>query len=98
MTTEETLLRVKAAQSILTGMGVQSLSLFGSRANGSATDDSDFDFAVRLDKDRGIGLFGYLDIVDELKSLAGTSVDVVVEPARKPAMQEAIDRVRRHVF
>ncbi len=98
MDTETALERVKAAQPKLAEMGVVSLSLFGSRARGTATEDLDFDFAVRLDRNKSIGLFGFVGIQHELENILKSKVDLVAEPARKPRFQKQIDRWRRDVF
>ena len=98
MDTEIVLHRIVAEKAALVERGVESLSLFGSRARGDARSDSDFDFAVRLDPHRIIGGFGFVDIEMELARIAGTPIDLVAEPARKPRMQAEIDRWRRRVF
>lgn len=98
MDTEAVLKRIVDEKSRLVNRGVMSLSLFGSRARGDARADSDFDFAVRLDPDRVIGGFGFVDIELELARIVGRPVDLVAEPARKPRMQAEIEQWRRRVF
>lgn len=98
MDTELALQKIVAAKAHLVERGVSSLSLFGSRARGDARPDSDFDFAVLLDPDRVIGGFGLADIELELERILDARVDLLAEPARKPRMQEEIDRWRRRVF
>ncbi len=90
--------KVVAEKAALSERGVVSLSLFGSRARGDNTPDSDFDFAVKLDRDMTIGAFAFVGIEQELARIIGAPVDLVVEPARKPRMQSEIDQWRRRVF
>lgn len=98
MDTETVLRKVQAHKAALRERGVESLSLFGSRARGTANADSDFDFAVRLSPGMNIGGLAFAAIELELEKITGFPVDLIAEPARKPRMQEQIDRWRRRVF
>jgi len=98
MDTETALRKILAEKTLLVARGVNSLSLFGSRAKGTARTDSDFDFAVQLDPSRVVGGLGFADIELELSRIVEAQVDLVAEPARKPRMQFEINRWRRRVF
>ncbi len=92
------LTRLKARESELRDLGIASLSLFGSTARGEARPDSDVDLAATFDENAGIGLFEFADIMERLRMMLDTPVDLVGEPARKPRMQAEIDRDRIRVF
>ena len=90
--------RLKRNQSRLEALGLARVSLFGSTARGQAQAGSDVDLAVTLDEAAGIDLFRFAAISEQVRSLLGTAVDLVVEPARNARMQAQIDRDRLHVY
>ena len=98
MDTDTVLQKVREQKAALRQRGVESLSLFGSRAMGTARADSDFDFAVRLSPDMTIGGLAFAAIEIELEKIIGSDVDLVAEPARKARVQKQIDRWRQRVF
>jgi predicted nucleotidyltransferase len=81
-------------------LGVVSLSLFGSTARDEATDQSDIDVAVRLERiEGGLAYFGRLaEIERRLQRILKARVDVVPEPAPKPGVQKAIEQDRVLAF
>ncbi len=79
-------------------LGIASLSLFGSVARRQEHAVSDVDIAITLDSAAHVGAFAFAAIAGRLGSLLEATVDVVGEPARKPAIQREIDRDRRLVF
>ncbi len=69
------------------GFGVRSLGLFGSAVRGEATDRSDLDFIVELEKktfDAYMGLKKFLEDLFECK------VDLVLKENIKPRLREPI--------
>jgi uncharacterized protein len=94
------LLRTQEAE--LRGLGVDSLSVFGSVARDEDRKDSDIDVAVRFDPARipgGLAYFGFLDRLQErLRETLGRRVDLVAEPATRVALQQEIDRDRIVAF
>jgi hypothetical protein len=100
MTRDAALTIIKRHQSELRGLGVLSLSLFGSAARDEAGDDSDVDVAVRLvDGPHGFAYFARLDRIEaRLSELLGRRVDVVTEPAPARRIQRAIEEDRRLAF
>ena len=82
----------------LEALGLSGISLFGSIARGDAKDGSDIDLAVTLDASKKIDLFVFAALSDRLSRLLGAQVDLVVEPARNPRMQQEIDRDRVRAF
>lgn len=98
MTPTTALTRLKAHEAELRRMGVASLSVFGSTARGEAGPASDVDLAATFAEEAKVGAFRFAEIALRLGDVLGVPVDLVGEPARKPAMQRQIDRDRLHVF
>lgn len=69
------------------GFGVRSLGLFGSAVRGEATDSSDLDFIVELDKKT---FDAYMDLKKFLEKLFGCKVDLVLKDNIKPRLREPI--------
>ncbi|MCL4673489.1 MAG: nucleotidyltransferase domain-containing protein [Sphingomonadaceae bacterium] len=82
----------------LQAAGMRGVSLFGSTARGHQASSSDVDLAVTLTEPGSFDLFRFAALNEKLRQLLGTSVDVVVEPARNRRMQTEIDRDRVRVF
>ena len=57
--------------------GVNRLCLFGSRAKGTETDSSDFDFVIS--KGDISGFISYMAFINALEDALGTHVDVVTD-------------------
>ena len=55
--------------------GVERVYLFGSRARGDYSDDSDYDLSI--DQGSLVKLRDFLDFIDELESVLNRKVDVV---------------------
>ncbi|MDX3900537.1 MAG: nucleotidyltransferase domain-containing protein [Sphingobium sp.] len=90
--------RLKAHEAELRGMGVVSLSLFGSTARGDNRADSDVDVAVAIDRAAQMDLFTFAAMSAQLNDWLEVPVDLVSEPARRPRFQAEIDRDRVRVF
>ena len=89
---------LKSHEAELRGLGIASLSLFGSTARGEAGPASDIDIAATFEESARVGLFRFATITDRLGAILGTKVDLVGEPARKAHFQAEIDRDRARVF
>lgn len=98
MDTATALARLRAHEAELRHMGVASLSVFGSTARGEAGPASDVDLAATFAEEARVGAFRFAAIASRLGDLLGVPVDLVGEPARKPVMQQQIDRDRLRVF
>lgn len=57
------------------------MELFGSRANGKARSDSDFDFLVEFLPGANVGLFEMGGLKEDLEKELGHSVDLLSRPA-----------------
>lgn len=71
--------------------GVKELSLFGSAARGEMHTGSDIDLLVEFEPGGRIGVIKFESLAEELESLAGRKVDLVIKRGLKPW-------VRPHVF
>lgn len=72
----------------LTGLGVKSLSLFGSAARGQATEASDLDFLVEFE---GPATFSrYMGLKELLEGALQTRIDLVTVRALKPRLRDQI--------
>jgi hypothetical protein len=71
----------------LKSFGVRRLGLFGSAARGEATEGSDLDFLVELEKK---SFDAYMDLKDFLEELFCCKVDLVMKDAIKPRLREPI--------
>jgi uncharacterized protein len=78
---------IEANRETLKRFGVRSLGLFGSVARGEATESSDLDFLVELEKK---SFDAYMDLKDFLEELFGCNVDLVMKDALKPRLKEPI--------
>jgi uncharacterized protein len=89
MQPDELISRIRQQQSILYGMGVKSLEIFGSVVRGEARPDSDIDFLVEFD---GPASFDrYMDVKLYLEDLTARRVDLVTRAALKPRLRPAVE-------
>ncbi|MGI9376609.1 MAG: nucleotidyltransferase family protein [Tsuneonella suprasediminis] len=98
MDTQTVISRLRKNKRQLRAAGLREISLFGSTATGKQSDTSDVDLAVRLDDVANLDLFRFAALTEKVRHLLGTPVDIVVEPARNPRIQEQINRDRLRVF
>jgi uncharacterized protein len=68
--------------------GATRVRVFGSVARGDATENSDIDFLVDLDDDRGLLDLGGL--LMDLRELLGHNVDVVTEAGLRPRISRRV--------
>lgn len=84
---EQILKIIEANREKLKGFGVHRLGLFGSAVRGEATEESDLDFLVELEKKT---FDNYLDLKFFLEELLKCKVDLVMKEAIKPRLREPI--------
>ena|SRR5271157_3758076 len=84
---EQILKIIEANREKIKDFGVRRLGLFGSAARGEATDSSDLDFLVELEKKT---FDNYMDLKFYLEDLFGCKVDLVMKDALKPRLREPI--------
>jgi uncharacterized protein len=88
MPTADQILQVlRANRPELARLGVRRLGLFGSAARGEATEASDLDFLVELERKT---FDSYMDIKELLERLFGRRIDLVVAEAVKPQLRVRI--------
>jgi predicted nucleotidyltransferase len=88
-TLEVVLQQLEENRDKIRSFGVKRLGLFGSCARGEATQSSDLDFVVELEKK---SFDAYMDLKDFLEELFGCKVDLVMKDAIKPRLREPILR------
>jgi predicted nucleotidyltransferase len=79
----------------LRGLGITSLSLFGSIARGDTDPNSDIDLLVELDPQSHFSLFELVDLQDDLRALLGRPAHIAFASKLRPwlraeILQEAI--------
>jgi len=89
MTRDTILATIAANEEALRRLGVRELALFGSQARGDATETSDIDFLVVLERDT---FDSYMSVKELLEALFERKVDLVMKSAIKPRLREAILR------
>jgi predicted nucleotidyltransferase len=75
---------------VLAGMGVRSLSLFGSVARDEATAESDVDILVDFGEPASFD--AYMDLKFYLEDLLGARVDLVTERGLKPGVRPYVQQ------
>jgi len=70
--------------------GVRKIGIFGSYASGSATNKSDIDILV--DIERPSGIFELMDLQDYLAKLLGKKIDIATSNSLKPLIKKEILR------
>ena len=75
--------------------GVKRVGIFGSVSRDEADENSDIDFVVEFEKDRG-GMKDFVGVIDYLENLFGKEVDVLtpsgVESIRIKSVKERIKK------
>jgi hypothetical protein len=95
-TTSNVLSTLRALEPELRAVGVRHISVFGSVARGEDTATSDVDLALDLAPDTTPPGFQFVIHIERLKRRLATAlsrdVDLVVLPARRPELREALSR------
>ncbi len=87
---EDVVRRLATHKETLAGMGVRSLSLFGSVARDEATAESDVDILVDFGEPASFD--AYMDLKFYLEGLLGARVDLVTERGLKPGVRPYVQR------
>ncbi len=78
---------------------VKEFYLFGSVLRDDFGPDSDVDVLIKLSDYTGIGLYEWLDMIEELETLFGQKVDMVsAEGVRNPFIRHEIAQNRRLIY
>ncbi|PSR18218.1 DNA polymerase subunit beta [filamentous cyanobacterium CCP3] len=81
---------LKQHQTVLRGLGVRTLALFGSVARDEATPSSDIDIVVEFEPP--ITFDRYVDVKLYLEDHLGKKVDLVIWKSLKPHLREMVER------
>lgn len=81
MLKDETLRKLMEHRKEIEGMGVKSVSIFGSTARDEAGAESDVDVLVEFSEP--VGLFRFLEVKAALEAILGRGVDMVTPDALK---------------
>lgn len=94
MDSDQVLSVLRRHEAELRALGIEHISVFGSMATDTGTEESDVDVAVRLAPGPvGFDRLAMLTRIEaRLAELFGRHVDVVAEPARHPRIRDAIER------
>jgi hypothetical protein len=82
----------------LRAKGVLHAAVFGSVARGSAGPDSDVDVLVELDYARGLSLFDFARICEDIGDLFDGRADVVSKGGLKPRYRDSISADAVYAF
>ena len=77
----------KTVAEIAPKYNLKKVTLFGSRANGTATDSSDVDLLVEFET-RAVSLFTLAGLMNDLEDIFGVGVDVIHGPKKDSWMIE----------
>ena len=70
--------------------GVSSIEIFGSYVRGEQDEESDLDLLVEFDPDRGLSLFNFVGLQQELSDHLGVRVDLVEKRSIKRRLRDRI--------
>jgi uncharacterized protein len=98
MDKQDILSRLRENESALKAQGVCHAALFGSRARGDASPDSDIDIMVEIAPDARMDLFQYVGIVQYIEELFPGRVDVANREGLKALVRPNIERDAIYAF
>jgi uncharacterized protein len=99
MTRDRAIEVLRSLRRHLEARGIAHAGIFGSLGRGDTGPVSDIDVVVTPSEDRRLDLIdlgGVQTLLDE--GFGGVSVDIVVEPVRRPELRDAIERDRVDAF
>lgn len=77
---------------------IEFAALFGSRAKGTARDDSDYDILIEFSPSARVGLFKYQSIEDEVSSTLGEKVDLVTVDGIDKYVKDEVLRTMKVIY
>lgn len=72
--------------------GIKFIGLFGSFARDEATDSSDIDILYKIEKDKKLSMFKYLQLTKQLEDLFNKKIDLVRDETLKPQIKSYIQK------
>ena len=98
MRRDDTITKLKAAESALRELGIDALYLFGSHARDEAGPDSDVDVFIDASLAGSFGFLSYMDAFDVLRSSVGHNVDYGTRNGLHPLLKTAIEHEAIRIF
>jgi uncharacterized protein len=98
MQKQDILAKLRENEAALKALGVSHAALFGSRARGDASPDSDIDIMVEIAPDVRMDVFRYVGIVHSIEDLFPVRVDVSNRAALKPHVRPSAEREAIYAF
>ena len=89
MNRKDIIATLKENEGELRKRGVRHAALFGSRARGEGTPESDTDIMIEIDPDAHLGVWGYAGVKAYIASMFDGPVDVIDREALKPYIKSA---------
>jgi uncharacterized protein len=79
---------------VLEPYGIKRVALFGSIVRGEETPESDIDILVEFEEPRKkpLGLFGWIELEEELERQLGRKIDLVSSKALKPRIRPTAEK------
>ena len=72
--------------------GVHFIGLFGSFARDEANDNSDIDILYKIEKDKKLSIFKYLELNKQLEEFFHKKIDLVRDEKLKPQIRDYIQK------
>jgi uncharacterized protein len=98
MDKQDILARLRENEAALKAQGVCRAALFGSRARGDDSPDSDIDIMVEIAPDARMDLFQYVGIVQYIEELFPGRVDVANREGLKAPVRPHVERDAIYAF
>jgi uncharacterized protein len=98
MDNQDILARLRENEAALKAHGVCHAALFGSRARGEDSPDSDIDIMVEIAPDARMDLFQYVGIVQYIEELFPGHVDVANREGLKALVRPHVERDAIYAF
>lgn len=89
MNRDEIIARLRENEAALRARGVAHAALFGSRARGEESPESDTDIMIEIEPAAPVGVYEYVRIKEYISSLFDGHVDVVDREGLKPYVRPA---------
>lgn len=83
MQSQDILAKLRENEKALRARGVSHAALFGSRARGDNSPDSDIDIMIEIDPGAHVGVWGYTGLKEYISALFDGPVDVIDREALK---------------
>lgn len=90
--------RLRENERALRARGVTHAALFGSRARGDNSPDSDIDIMIEIEKDAVQDIYSYVGLKDYIAELFAEPVDVVDREALKAYVRPAAESEAIYAF